>query len=85
MATYKMVQIPPNIAVQAKGLFGKAPDPSQLAAQYLESVVNDMATQGWEFQRVDSIGVKSSPGCLGGLLGHKETQEIYYVITFRKS
>jgi hypothetical protein len=84
MATYKMVQIPPNIAVQAKGLFGKAPDPSQLAAQYLESVVNQMAGDGWEFLRVDTIGVKSSPGCLGGLFGYKETQELYYVMTFRK-
>ncbi len=84
MTTYKMVQVPPNIAVQAKGMFGKAPDPSQLAAQYLEAVVNDMAGKGWEFLRVDAIGVKSSPGCLGGLLGYKETQQTYYVITFKK-
>jgi len=84
VATYKMVQIPPNIAVQAKGLFGKAPDPTKLAAQYLELTVNNMAKEGWEFHRVDAIGVKSSPGCLGGLLGHKESVETYYVITFRK-
>lgn len=84
MATYKMVQIPPNIWVQAKSLLGKAPDPSQVAAVYLETVVNKEAAGGWEFLRVDSIGVKSSPGCLGGLLGHKETQELFYVITFKK-
>jgi tRNA A37 threonylcarbamoyltransferase TsaD len=82
MATYKMVQIPPNIHVQGTGR--TLPNASTAAAEYLESVVNPMAAQGWEFQRVDAIAVKSSPGCLGALFGQRETLETYYVVTFRK-
>jgi hypothetical protein len=84
VATYKMVQIPPNITVAAKSLLGKAPDPSQVAAQYLEAIVNKMAADGWEFHRVDAIGVTTSPGCLAGLMGHKGSEATYYVVTFRK-
>jgi len=50
----------------------------------MESVVNQMAEQGWEFYRVDSIGVQLEPGCLGALLGQKAAERAYYVITFRK-
>ena len=84
MPTYKMVPVPPNIEIMAKGLFERAPDPGTAAAQYLETTVNEMAVKGWDFYRVDRIGVKSSPGCLGGLLGHKVEDVSYYVITFRK-
>jgi hypothetical protein len=84
VATYKMVQIPPNITVAAKSLLGKAPDPSQVAAQYLEAVVNRMAADGWAFHWVDAIGVTTTPGCLAGLLGHKASDATYYVVTFRK-
>jgi hypothetical protein len=85
MATYKMVQIPPNVVLAAKGMMGKAPDTSQAAAAYLETTVNQMASQGWEFHRIDPIGVGSKPGCLLGLIGFKATIETFYVITFRKS
>lgn len=76
--TYKMVQVPPNIVVK-KG------EGSQAAAQYLEQVAGDMAKQGWEFYRVDSIGVAEQPGCLMGLLGQKTEWVQYYVMTFRRS
>jgi len=79
-----MVQIPPNVAIAAKGMFGKAPAPTEVAAAYLEKTVNDMASQGWEFQRIDPIGVISSPGCIAGIFGAKESVSTYYVITFRR-
>lgn len=78
MYTYKMVQVPPNISVAMKGRKGNE------AAGYLQAVVNEHASDGWEFQRVDAIGVQVKPGCLAGLFGQKEEQEHYYVITFRK-
>jgi hypothetical protein len=85
MKTYKMVQIPPNISLAAKTMTGRAPDPSQAAAQYLESAVNNMAKDGWNFERVDQIGVTTRPGCLAGGLGSSATQHLtYYVITFSK-
>jgi len=79
-----MVQIPPNVAIAAKGMFGKAPNTGEVAAKYLEYVVNETAKQGWEFMRVDTIGVLSSPGCIASLFGAKEAVTNYYVITFRK-
>lgn len=78
MYEYKMIQIPPNIAVQMKAHKGNE------AAAYLENVVNKYASDGWEFQRVDSIGVQVQPGCLDALKGNKATNSSYYVITFRK-
>ena len=75
---YKMVQVPPNIAVQEKERKGSE------AAAYLEKIVNQYAIQGWEFYRVDSVGVNVLPGCLGGLIGQSAKLETYYVITFRR-
>lgn len=76
---YKMVQIPPTIEVKAKEQKGNE------AAFYLESLANDYAERGWEFWRVDSMGVVTSPGCLGGLLGRKTGLIEYFVVTFRRA
>ena len=78
MYQYRMVQVPPNIAVQAKQHVGNE------AAAYLEGLVNAHAQEGWEFFRVDEIGVKVTPGCLASLFGQKEAFSNYYVITFRR-
>jgi hypothetical protein len=77
---YKMVQIPPVIEL------GEGSSVGQEAASYLQRVVNAHAGQGWEFYRVDSIGVRVPPGCLGVFLGERETVTTteYYVITFRR-
>ncbi len=75
---YQMVQVPPTIIVQAKNHQGNE------AATYLESVVNGKAREGWEFLRVDAIGVQIQPGCLAGLFGQKTVELTYYVITFRR-
>lgn len=78
MYQYKMVQVPPNIAVKASNHKGNE------AAVYLESIANQYAEQGWEFYRVDSVGVQVQVGCFDALRGKKESMETYYVITFRK-
>lgn len=78
MYEYKMVQIPPNVAVEVKKHIGNE------AAVYLESVVNKYASQGWEFHRIDTIGVALQPGCFGALSGKKTENNQYYVISFRK-
>lgn len=79
MYEYKMVQIPPNVAVEMKKHKGNE------AAAYLEKVVNQQGAEGWEFYRVDPIGVSLQPGCLAALLGQKEQQHLYHVITFRRT
>lgn len=77
MYKYKMVQVPPNISVEMKNHKGNE------AAAYLENVVNKYASQGWEFYRIDSIGVDLKPGCFAALGGQKAESNLYYVITFR--
>ncbi|HIC8942091.1 TPA: DUF4177 domain-containing protein [Klebsiella aerogenes] len=70
---------PPNVIVNAKKV-----SKDSAAAVYLENVVNEMAEDGWEFQRIDSIGVQEQPGC-GSLFGGKQVGPVsYYVITFRQ-
>lgn len=78
MYTYKMVQIPPNIEVKASKHKGNE------AAIYLQNVVNEHAEEGWEFYRVDSIGVSVKGGCFDALMGKKDSMGSYYVISFRK-
>jgi hypothetical protein len=78
MYEYKMVQVPPAIVIKKETGEGEA-------AQYLQSVVNQQSSQGWEFYRVDEIGVKVQPGCLAMLFGQREQSKVYYVVSFRRS
>jgi hypothetical protein len=75
---YKMVQVPPTIVVKAKEQRGNE------AAHYLQSLANAQAAEGWEFYRVDTVGVVTKPGCLASLFGAKQTLIQYYVVTFRR-
>jgi hypothetical protein len=75
---YKMIQIPPNIVV-------KEPTSTRgRAAEYLEGIVNQYAEEGWDFFRVDQIGIRVNPGCLSALLGGHPQSLVYYVVTFRR-
>lgn len=78
MYIYKMVQVPPNIEVRAKEHRGNE------AAVYLENVVNSYAEDGWEFYRIDTVGVSVKAGCFDALLGKKNMLSSYYVISLRK-
>lgn len=75
---YQMVQVPPNISVDARKHKGNE------AAVYLQRVVDTHAQDGWEFHRVDSIGVQTTAGCLAALFGKKAEFSHYYVISFRR-
>lgn len=75
---YKMIQVPPTIVVKQKEYAGNE------AAYYLQSIANEQAAQGWEFYRVDTIGVVVQPGCLASLFGAQRTLTEYYVVTFRR-
>ena len=75
---YKMVQMPPNIEIQ------EGTSTRGRAAGYLEGVVNEYARDGWEFFRVDQIGIRINPGCLAGMFGARADTVVYYVVTFRK-
>ena len=79
MANYEyfMVQVPPRIEVKRDTGQGEA-------AAYLQGIVNQYAGQGWEFYRVDTLGVHQNPGCLGALMGQKQVTTVYYVVSFRR-
>jgi hypothetical protein len=74
---YHMVQVPPTISVKSKEYKGGE------AAGYLQDLVSQVAAQGWEFYRVDSIGVQVQPGCLASIFGASVQERTYYVVTFR--
>ncbi len=77
MYQYHMVQVPPNIHAQSGNKGNEA-------ASYLQNIANEKSAQGWEFYRVDTVGVVESPGCLAALLGAKQSVTDYFVITFRR-
>lgn len=73
---YKMVQVPPTIKVKEAKHIGNE------AAVFLEEKVNEMAAQGWEFYRVDPIGVVTTGGCANA--NEPQSVKEFYVITFRR-
>jgi len=75
---YKMVQIPPNIIVHADQEQG------QEAAHFLQGLANRWAIEGWEFYRVDTVGVVTPAGCLGALVGQRDQLRSFYVVAFRR-
>jgi len=80
MYEYHMVQVPPTISVKA-GQGGGA------AAYYLQEIVDKFAQDGWEFYRIETIGVLEQPGCgcLAALLGIRAQVREQYVVVFRRS
>jgi hypothetical protein len=76
---YKMVQLPPRIAVSSSKELGTA------GAKFLQDEVNHYARKGWEFYRVDAIGVSVQPSFTDEFfMRDKEKHSVFYVITFRK-
>ena len=73
---YNMVQMPPNVYTNSST--------GDDAAIHLKSVVDKHAINGWEFYRVDTVGVHVNPGCLAQLFGQKSSLLNYYVVTFRR-
>lgn len=79
---YKVVALPRTIGVMKK-LF-KETDSAAIVADYVQKVIGEGVSGGWEFYRIDTVTLVESPGCLGGLLGQRETSTGYNVLTFRK-
>jgi len=85
---YQMVQIPSAIEVHSGREQGNE------AASYLQSLVNQYSAQGWNFYRVEEIGILSRAGCLaslladipviGGIFGRKDSMRPVYVVVFRR-
>jgi hypothetical protein len=66
MYKYKMVEIPPNVIVNAKKV-----SKDSAAAVYLENVVNEMAKMAGNFNALTPLECKNNQGC-GSLFGGKQ-------------
>ncbi len=73
MYEYRMIQVPPTIETERKTM-------DSAAANYLQSIVDTHAVDGWEYYRVDTIGVAERPGCTRQNLVPVNS----YVVTFRR-
>lgn len=76
MPEFKTVQLPHNF------IFKK--DTGTEVAAYLQTVIDQHSAQGWEFYRIDQVGVAVQPGCMGALTGVKQTYTYYNIVTFRR-
>lgn len=73
-----MVQIPTAVTQAA----AQRKRTNQEAAEYLEGLANDMASDGWEFDGLEEMTVVTPPGCLG--IGQPQHTPVY-VATFKRS
>jgi hypothetical protein len=73
---YKMVQLPQTYVLKK--------DTGHEISDHLESLVLQMGEKGWEFYRIDSVGVAVNPGCLAAMLGQKQSMTYYNIVTFRQ-
>lgn len=73
---YKMVQLPQTFVLKK--------DTGSEIAPYLERLIQNWASKGWEFYRIDSVGVVVPPGCLAALGGARTTMTYYNVVAFRR-
>jgi hypothetical protein len=76
MHEYKMVQLPQTFVLKQ--------DTGKEIAEYLEKITRDLGAQGWEFYRIDQVGVAVPPGCWGQISGAKTAMSYYNVVTFKR-
>ena len=75
---YYMVQIPSNFAAQQNTTSGHE------IASYVQDWANRLSAEGWEFYRIDTMGMTEVPGCLAGLFGGQASHTQYSIMTFRR-
>jgi hypothetical protein len=75
---YQMVQVPTTLQVYNESQVGN------VGSQFLSRLVGDWAAAGWEFYRVDTVGIRVNPGCLSLLFGGQVKYVEVYVVTFRR-
>ena len=50
----------------------------------LQSLINGIASDGWELVTMADVGIEVSPGCLGGLLGKEKSYRRVDQLIFRR-
>lgn len=75
---YKVISIPRTFAIK----YGD--DAGIAVADYLTSLINEMAQDDWEFYRADGFSAAQTPGCFASLFGAQPHFQNYNVATFKK-
>lgn len=74
MRTYKVVPYVANITVK---------DTTTTVARSLETLINDFASQGWDFESVEKFETSiKDPGCFG--INEKNTTTFFQLVIFSK-
>lgn len=60
---------------------GQGPD---VVSSQLEHLINDTASQGWEFYELDSVDIEIRPGCLAALFGGQTAYSTFNQVIFRR-
>jgi len=76
MTTYRIVPFVPSGASAHSS-------PGQVLADQLQALIQDHASQGWEYLRLEECAIRQEPSCLGALLGHGPTMLSYHLAVFR--
>ena len=53
-------------------------------AQQLETLINSIASEGWEFIDLRNTNIEVKPGCLSALFGAKNSYIRYDMVIFRR-
>ena len=81
MAAYEY-RVVPFIGQIKRGVFST--ENARTVSQQLQNMINKGAQQGWEFYRIDKVGIHASAGCLASLLGAKDTFLDFDQVVFRR-
>ena len=77
MAQYKCVPAPIGMVITTKNTI------NDVAKEY-EKIINNNATDGYEYHSQQDVIVTVKPGCLEGLTGKKESTVTYKLFVFIK-
>ena len=50
----------------------------------LESLINEGAKEGWEFDQLNNVNIEVKPGCIAGLFGAKLAYTQFDMVVFKK-
>ncbi len=62
----------------------KAGETVDSVSHQLTYLINYYAEQGWEFYSLDNVDIEVTPGCLGMLLGQRESYMTYNQVILRR-
>ncbi len=82
MPRYEYLVVP-FIGEVKTGFFSK--EGPETASRQLQTLINNYAQQGWDFDQLGQITILVKPGCLGALMGREASPVMFDQVIFRKA